>query len=298
MSSYLHRLVARTLGQANVVRPRLRPRFLVAPGDDRIEAEIATLLRAPDPPALANERAAVEDCDAGVTLSQTKGAFDNRVTLSASKGDGDIAPLAPDGSIESASDDFVSARVSDGFDFVTADWADRRVTLSLSKGDGEGALAADGFVGGNAYGSSLTTTSRDGSATRGLSIGDTAHHVDLQPPARGAPVTANVPDGFATLRQTQGDTASFDRSVPTNASYVDRDVPLAPARIASSSGDPPRNDNERSEDATVVNVSIGRIELRSAPEPATRVLREARLAPQKPREQLDAYLRGRNASKR
>jgi hypothetical protein len=300
MSGYLRRLVARTLGQADVVRPRLRPRFLTAPAGDGLDAEIG--------PLLLHESGGSAPMSGRATIAHGDTVGEGRPERSPEKSD-DATSVRPNGSVRLGSPDgFISsneferwgrysphaARLADGA-------LDRAVTLSLSDGSVDPTSSDDSA----AHRSSKPESSESSGS---VNFSDRFVYPNFSdgiagPSSSDGFVNPNASDGFARPSSTDGFVTehstnnpvtprSSDGFVTLNSSKGDKEIdPLAPP-----SGSRPNRKID--EDATIVNVSIGRIEVRSAAEPRARLFRNAAPAEPKSRDQLDAYLRARQASKR
>lgn len=282
MSGYLRRLVARTLGHANVVRPRLRPHFLVNADADDAEAAIGTLWAARNSGTSEDGRV-VADGDAAIAGHRDGQRGDSGIVYSES------------GSAGARSDSAGSSEFSNPL--ATVDSAGRASGGVLSRSQA-GGFAKDDRAGQIAS-ETVTTAILGGGERAGV-------HLE---PDRGA-----LPD--ETERRISAnrltDTQAHDRTEPhaLTESLALLEAPIAPvlagtraARspmdiVSRAVNDSARDERNSAEETTIVNVSIGRIEVRSTADPPIRAYRDATSSEPKPRDQLDAYLRGRTASRR
>lgn len=326
MSGFLHRLVARTIGTANVVRPRPVPRFLPAPEALAPDAGFVAGSSSTDG-ADAVRGAAQRDFpfpergrneSAGTLLRPARTApFDER------RAEPQSERIAPAG-----------ARGAEGLPPAESG------TPAARPGPHEAALEGERV---REIGSARAD--RGAYERRGAEPSREHHALDAVDAGgpRGRPLEH---DEFAAAPQAfpRADRSAYERSGPVRGRGADafgvdafgeaplrtereqRELaagPLAPMlarprssergpqpEIAPRSGEPageftresfagvPRSGETREAEPTIVTVTIGRVEVRSPAEPLVRTIRRDPPPAPEPREQLDAYLRERGKARR
>jgi hypothetical protein len=296
VSGFLHRLVARTIGQANVVRPRPVPRFA------------GTLDPPVDSPyAAPSDASAVERFDdktilPGRTYTEGEPAGDN-LPAAVQRPPG---PMLVEQSSRAA---FLDERDAD--DVSTSE--ELRVDFEGIAPHDNVPIGADEA---RAPGTPPSLSARENAAQSFRAANQIAGRdssADSAPAANvpGPPARTDEPR-IADTARTHGP-RMFDADDRVDVAMLGEladPSPLAPTlagprtgvrqseAIGSGSPNYARGDAPSEPEATIVNVMIGRIEVRPPAEPATRTIRrEAPAAPQ-PRDQLDAYLRARGGSRR
>jgi hypothetical protein len=301
VSGFLHRLVARTIGQANIVRPRLAPRFAGTPDlpvdspyvdspyvdSGHIDSSRVDSSRA----APAAGRPTAEPVD-GTTIPQSDTYAEReraaREVFPAIEGLPDHMPVehpSPAACGEKHEANNVTVRdigISTRHDDAPAP------RVSTHEDTAQGPPEANRIA------------ARD----RRADPAPTAEAIERRAPTD----EARVADAARNRRPRIFDPDGFGVMLPRETIEP---PPLAPmlagprtgARESEATASHATPDRARFEaapepEATIVNVSIGRIEVRSPAEPPMRAFRrEAPAAPQ-PRDQLDTYLRARSGSKR
>jgi hypothetical protein len=292
VSGVLHRLVARTIGQANVVRPRPFPRFAGAL-DLPIDSPYVDSSAASNADGSAVERLDGMTILRGRTYAERERAGDTvPPAIERLPGQRRVEQPSPAAFLEERDASEISAR------------EELRVDLEGISTYGDDATIGDENTRPPRSMPSVTAREdqRGEDTTQGFPAANriTARDRDTDP-IRAADVT----ERRARTRRSR----TFDPDDRVDVALLNEIVdpsPLAPMlagpRMArefeaigsAAASDRARFDTAPEPEATIVNVTIGRIEVRSPAEPPSRTFRrEAPAAPQ-PREQLDAYLRARS----
>jgi hypothetical protein len=299
MSGYLKRLVARTLGRARVVRPRLAPQFgspwfseefVEAPADelklepfairgDRIESSAGApsgrVDVAVEPDGIATQHRAIAE---GNVQRQAIEIPDRMETHE-----------KPRIHQETKSAERAEARENAAIREPAASQRPEDA-IQMENRDDVVSLRAAPTESRDAPGRAEPPARPLVAAQRSASVGES----NTSPPGsrgEGEPLQEN---SLPALPRTR------ERSAPVPlARLIVAGSQSAPASRARSLTTGARTKRERAEsDATIVNVTIDRIEVRSPPESAGRTIRRESPPAPKPRDQLDTYLRARGAPNR
>jgi hypothetical protein len=281
MSGFLHGLVARTLGKANVLRPRPTPRFAAV--DDAFAKPPLGLV---DALQVAPERHPAGEprvTDERQVTDQRRVTNERRV---------------PDRRA-------VNERPSEGLgEAISGPLQNCPVGQRLP---------------GIVYGDGLSTPKRDdvedGGGDRGGAPHTESFGPEYAPSMLREPNAARLPPAVSiheALPMQRGATRaprarSSDDVLTPDAATAQTAAPLAPQiagpraaasvtrpRERGSAGDLSRDGETVEDETTVVNVTIGRIEVRAPVEPPLRTIRRETQAAPQPRDQLDDYLRARS----
>jgi hypothetical protein len=309
MNGFLHRLVERTLGQGNVVRPRLEARFAVRPvgpvDEDVEETRNKALLREHDIPLAAGEvQRESRIVQAAPRLTESERAERHAKDLRVDAGMGELSRLPAESERALANDDSAKLYGEAGV---------RPVRSTVHSEEPKELTQKHVYSRVNSH--SGATPEEEPAASH--TVGQPASMQPSPSAPRRNPATlafhaAEVIEGHAMAAHTrEAFITGADDIFGTTESELASPAPLAPnlagpgyrgrsneSAAYGSKANATRAERESVADETIVNVTIGRIEVRSAVEPPIRtVRREAPVAPE-PRDQLDAYLRARRASGR
>ncbi|HLY02202.1 MAG TPA: hypothetical protein VKR56_06850 [Candidatus Cybelea sp.] len=305
MSGFLRRLVARTIGQANVVRPRPVPPFAVTL-DLPIDSSYADSSYVDSSSAVPGAVGSEAERFDGKTILR------DRAHAQGERSDDNLSPPhAPAASLERREAGDVSARQDLRVESTSTRDDDalgqqvvraQRATASVSAREDPAREGPAREVTDQSFREANRIAVRDSGAVPGRGADETERRARSDEP--------HVADASRTRSSRTFD--PDDRRGVARSREVFDPSPLAPAlagpraaareaEVVGSRRTPDRSrfDPEPEPEATVVNVTIGRIEVRSPadPPPARTFRREAAAAPQ-PRDTLDAYLRARSGSKR
>jgi hypothetical protein len=299
VNGYLNRLVARTLGRTRVVRPRLAPQFASAwygeefaeaPADelklepfairgDRIESSAGApsggVEVAVEPDGIAKQHRVIEEGD---VQRQTIEIPNRMETHEKTKTHQETRSAERTETREKAAirEPAASQRPEDA---IQMENRDRVVSPRAAPTESR-----------DAPGRAEPRTRPLVAAERSASVGES----NTSPPGSrgdGEPLQADSLPGLPRTRE---------RSAPVPlARLIVGGSPSTPASRARSLTSRARTERETAEsDATIVNVTIDRIEVRSPPESAGHTTRRELPPAPKPRDQLDTYLRARGAPNR
>jgi hypothetical protein len=281
MSGFLHGLVARTLGKANVLRPRPTPRFAAV--DD---AFAKPRLGLADESRAANEHyVAHEPHAAGERhVTDERYAVNERHVMNErhllSERDGNERQV-------------VNEQPPPGLDEAS--------TGSPQKSAGKrlrGSIDRD-----------EPPTPKRIEAAHGEAGPSDPPFAKIPDPeyARSEESRGQLTASPSIPREPSAPRALSADALTPDAATAQRNAPLAPQiagprapasgtrpRERGSAGDLSRDGETVEDETTVVNVTIGRIEVRAPAEPPLRTIRRETQAAPQPRDQLDAYLRARS----
>lgn len=295
MSGFLYGLVARTLGKANIVRPRPVPRFTPMVGDLIERTEEAGIGRPTEAGGAARNPPEVLSA---TTIAQHDRYHSEEARRTADRG---IFTQAPAEVAEPTGEESVNASRSSKD--ARADEASRRSAARLetdSVTPARARVAAGTTAPGDApravaqYSDTIARARNDANAQRlpGRRDGVTRmREPPIADPVKGVDgPDRNEHDAALPLAEIvagprlEGRALTRDRSSPARAGE--------PA-IGASTVDPAHADQVSNDEAAIVNVTIGRIEVRSHAEPSVRIVRREVSNAPPPRDQLDSYLRAR-----
>ena len=310
MSSFLHDLVARTIGVANVVRPRLVPRFLAAtePSPDAHDDVRThdTRDRSNSPPG-----GSADVSPPTPVLTHAKAQSNEKGT------EGRRAARSIDGADDRASPHRRSSKRALGIanaDETLASNADSAASFKALSGEAVGPpqrlrerKRSDALF---ASRDELNAHEPNANADRGdaepHSTHDAAHTGESHVAATRAPNARRLVD---SERTDVDDRARIDRvgsppianelvgrNAGARTSLADRNDPSRPvprSRRDSALGAAATPEKALERNETVVHVTIGRIEVRSPEAPPPRTPSREQRPAVSPREELDVYLRSR-----
>jgi hypothetical protein len=309
VSSYLRDLVARTIGAANVLAPRLGPAILAGYGEvaDSAAPAFASGPAAGVPAAAqADVRAPSATREAGAppppplpeSDPQGSGIASSRKALFPSRDSSFDSPETVDSpeAIDSSHSPRLPRSPLEG----------DAVSVCLPRRDESGGTR-DGSSGTPADDASRPSSKAARREER--AAGDASRvfeSEDLRRPSRSTgELTDETYGRNRRAASPAGDVSAAARSRPEDASTspatgaaTGSAAPHSPARTYAARREAAKPQGERDGNDTVVNVTIGRIEVRAPAEPGARALPGGARPAASPRSELDAYLRGRSEARR
>jgi hypothetical protein len=309
MSGFLYRLVARTLGRAEVVRPRLQPYFTfqsdesIAENTERPGGEMRPRAH-PSAPAAALPRSEKSIGEPAEPLARTEraGRRSDDIAPAEVAGESSIAERAGSAFVEEHREEphrHISPQMV-GYDDATP--GERVAPRKQSVAPREAGEPAQERVPRSVWAAREARSPLSDEERKGLQPSETAAAEvtnDLLPAAsQNREVFATLSDViFATAESVAIDSPPPLAPILAGPRFDDRKL-RRDDRAYGARRQAAHNDRDLEAEATVVNVTIGRIEVRSPLEPPTRAPRSEAPSTPQPRDQLDAYLRARRASRR